>query len=73
MGYVPFHSINSCKVCANPVLIVDLEFEESRLGIKIAMGAKETSPGIELGLLASQADALPIEQAGPGTPLIYSS
>ena len=29
------------------------------------MGAKETSPGIKLGLLASQADALPIEQAGP--------
>ena len=56
-----------CKVHANAVLVVDLEFEESWLRVKIAKGAKETSPGIQLGSLALQADALPIELAGPST------
>ena len=59
--------MSSCKVRANPVLVVDLEFEELRLCVYIARGAMETSPEIELGLLASQVDALPIELAGPGT------
>ena len=56
----PFTQSSSCNVRANPVLIVDLEFEELRLRIKIDTGAKETSPGIKLGLLAWQGDALPI-------------
>ena len=29
------------------------------------MGAKETAPAIQLGSMVSQADALPIELAGP--------
>ena len=62
----PFTQSSSCKVRANPIFVVDLEFEDSRLRVKIATGAKETSPGIELKSLALQADSLPIELAGPG-------
>ena len=62
----PFTQLSYCKVRANPVLVVDLEFKESRLRVYIATGAKETSPGIQFGSLASQADALLIELAGPG-------
>ena len=56
----PFTQSSSCKVHANPVLIVDLEFN-----VYIATGPKETTPGIKLGSRASQADALPIELASP--------
>ena len=62
----PFTQSSLCKVHANPVLVVDLEFEELRSCVKIATCSKETSPGIELGSLASQADALPIVLASPG-------
>ena len=59
-------SLNRDCVIFNPVLVVGLEFEESRLRVIIATGAKETLPGIELVSLALQAEALPIKLAGPG-------
>ena len=45
-------------------------FEESRLNIKIAMGAKETSTIVKLRLLALQADALAIVLAGPSLNVV---
>ena len=65
--HVPFHLIKLIKSAQFQFFVVfDSElFEESRLRVKIATGAKETLPEVKLGSLASQTDSLPIELAAP--------
>ena len=64
----PFAQSSSYKVCTIPDFysVWLRNIKKSRLRVKIATDAKETSPVAKLGSLALQADALPIELASPG-------